>query len=116
MLSTLPIRAISYFNSIKVQLRPKISLKLLCGISHFNSIKVQLRHSGFKVKRNVVKFQFHKGTIKTLIDAGLNPAFMEFQFHKGTIKTKSKNILTSIYNNFNSIKVQLRQLGTLCPN
>ena len=23
-------------------------------------------------------FQFHKGTIKTLIDAGLNPAFMEF--------------------------------------
>ena len=34
------------------------------------------------------RFQFHKGTIKTYEEAGINPYFALFQFHKGTIKTK----------------------------
>ena len=32
-------------------------------------------------------FQFHKGTIKTLIDYLRRLVEDEFQFHKGTIKT-----------------------------
>ena len=32
-------------------------------------------------------FQFHKGSIKTLTAAGINPYFALFQFHKGSIKT-----------------------------
>ena len=33
---------------------------------YFNSIKVQLkRYSKFKTSKDIVKFQFHKGTIKT---------------------------------------------------
>ena len=32
-------------------------------------------------------FQFHKGTIKTWLRNDNNPDFSVFQFHKGTIKT-----------------------------
>ena len=38
------------------------------GLSNFNSIKVRLKHSALKVKRNTVKFQFHKGTINTYVE------------------------------------------------
>ena len=55
-------------------------------IIYFNSIKVQLRHFISLHTNNVAKFQFHKGTIKTLTSRML------------FVKTK----------NFNSIKVQLR--------
>ena len=37
-------------------------------------------------------FQFHKGTIRTLIKSDNNCRF-EFQFHKGTIRTYKKNLL-----------------------
>ena len=37
---------------------------------------------------NTTLFQFHKGTIKPLKEAGINSAFGKFQFHKGTIKPK----------------------------
>ena len=33
------------------------------------------------------KFQFHKGTIKTLKSVNCYLFFVKFQFHKGTIKT-----------------------------
>ena len=34
-----------------------------------------------------VKFQFHKGTIKTVLTPVRRPVVRQFQFHKGTIKT-----------------------------
>ena len=74
----------------------------------FNSIKVRLnRYSGFKFAKNIVKFQFHKGTIKPALVVGAVDALTyfnsikvrlnhnnirkwkqlrAFQFHKGTIK------------------------------
>ena len=77
---------------------------------NFNSIKVQLepcnRYCCFLLH---VKFQFHKGTIRTEA-AGLNPyLMMEFQFHKGTIRTTDyvDDFVQMIH--FNSIKVQLEQ-------
>ena len=33
---------------------------------HFNSIKVRLKHFMGMSKENPLKFQFHKGTIKTV--------------------------------------------------
>ena len=82
-------------------------------------------------------FQFHKGTIKTLvavfideedlyfnsIKVQLRPIFFifayvsptTFQFHKGTIKTKvSLQVCLTLFN-FNSIKVQLRHLAAISP-
>ena len=37
-------------------------------------------------------FQFHKGTIKTLISWVSALSKLEFQFHKGTIKTDHEDL------------------------
>ena len=77
---------------------------------NFNSIKVQLKRD-FRLKVfGFLEFQFHKGTIKTLVDARRNPTKQVFQFHKGTIKTLSANVRGRKRGNFNSIKVQLKLL------
>ena len=57
-----------------------------------------------------LKFQFHKGTIKT--DKTFNKGYLAlwFQFHKGTIKTLSGKYATVTVYNFNSIKVRLKRL------
>ena len=57
---------------------------------NFNSIKVQLRPSDYRLEDLLVAFQFHKGTIKTILMMCLAP-------------------LTLL--NFNSIKVQLRPIA-----
>ena len=57
-------------------------------IAHFNSIKVQLKPKVAALAELVSKFQFHKGTIKTKLLLRLELNTLEFQFHKGTIKTK----------------------------
>ena len=36
------------------------------------------------------KFQFHKGTIKTELKKRGQPRYSLFQFHKGTIKTRHR--------------------------
>ena len=79
----------SYFNSIKVQLKQKIANELKVKIfefqfhkgtikttktfkskimanENFNSIKVQLKQSLLAFDFFINKFQFHKGTIKTV--------------------------------------------------
>ena len=75
-----------HFNSIKVQLEHR---KLQCnseGLQNFNSIKVQLeRTPGRQWVRSSSRFQFHKGTIRTIIFLDERIALC----------------------NFNSIKVQL---------
>ena len=73
------------FNSIKVQLEPDAIVIQHGGYRHFNSIKVQLELSEQKSYHSNRLFQFHKGTIRTLILISL---FLKFQ-------------------DFNSIKVQL---------
>ena len=77
-----------HFNSIKVRLKPahviadagngcyfnsiKVRLKHVCEFSppfparYFNSIKVRLKHfPSTDDARHLLRFQFHKGTIKT---------------------------------------------------
>ena len=75
---------------------------------NFNSIKVQLKPYVALYAADVPEFQFHKGTIKTLVERrqleikahfnsinvqlklpmyGYNSVSLPFQFHKGTIKT-----------------------------
>ena len=54
-----------------------------------------------------LRFQFHKGTIRTLkLDILLQKLFL-FQFHKGTIRTIVLTLLRVFFLAFNSIKVQL---------
>ncbi len=55
-----------YFNSIKVQLKPREEAKILLPIIHFNSIKVQLKQYSEEDRNGLAPFQFHKGTIKTV--------------------------------------------------
>ena len=53
---------------------------------YFNSIKVQLEQNTPDEEDLNLSFQFHKGTIRTVNAANLQPV-TTFQFHKGTIRT-----------------------------
>ena len=56
-------------------------------MSYFNSIKVRLKLKlGTGIVGDVI-FQFHKGTIKTVVAETQDSFGLRFQFHKGTIKT-----------------------------
>ena len=66
---------------------------------NFNSIKVRLeRSSSFDYLVALRLFQFHKGTIRTLIRRVVVTDDSIFQFHKGTIRTikRASNVLRNI--------------------
>ena len=96
----------------------------------FNSIKVRLRPVIEQMSIAELKFQFHKGAIKTRMPTRQEAYFLRFnsikvrlrhgrdddvyqlyafQFHKGAIKTLINNNMSTTYNSFNSIKVRLRR-------
>ena len=81
----------SYFNSIKVQLELVKLYGTTLFVSNFNSIKVQLEQVSTK-------------------EFSLNPIF---QFHKGTIRTLLVEFVHNFLRHFNSIKVQLELKRTL---
>ena len=54
-----------------------------------------------------LRFQFHKGTIRTFYLFALRFLCRLFQFHKGTIRTPLRVTPRLYLANFNSIKVQL---------
>ena len=56
--------------------------------SYFNSIKVRLKPYKGREETSLWLFQFHKGTIKTGVSNNATTSNNVFQFHKGTIKTK----------------------------
>ena len=56
-------------------------------LPNFNSIKVRLKHDEIQTQYYQHQFQFHKGTIKTVILCLFQMSLLPFQFHKGTIKT-----------------------------
>ena len=79
----------------------------------FNSIKVRLeRYTGHKIKKSVLTFQFHKGTIRTYTNHKQNLYFARFQFHKGTIRTLLPAQVLPTSCCFNSIKVRLEHGST----
>ena len=55
-----------YFNSIKVRLKLKPLAMSYDTFDDFNSIKVRLKRLAYEINMFYRKFQFHKGTIKTL--------------------------------------------------
>ena len=77
------------FNSITVQLRHTFSIALHPPNSRFNSITVQLRPCKITNRIEQDTFQFHNGTIKTIVFALTQAGVFLFQFHNGTIKTFS---------------------------
>ena len=81
---------------------------MLIDLFNFNSIKVQLEHrtSFLDIIKN--KFQFHKGTIRT-VEKKKKMTVISFQFHKGTIRTLYAQRMIANDANFNSIKVQLER-------
>ena len=66
MLRLLP-KMIADFNSIKVQLEPSLLLIKSASSLDFNSIKVQLEPTAWCMPRKLPSFQFHKGTIRTVL-------------------------------------------------
>ena len=75
----------------------------------FNSIKVRLEQLVSECDLAAKKFQFHKGTIRTLNMFFCFVYIPQFQFHKGTIRTSVHTIMPSFLLSFNSIKVRLEQ-------
>ena len=55
-------------------------------ITNFNSIKVRLEQAAGLNPYLMMKFQFHKGTIRTWIRRERKIG-RQFQIHKGTIRT-----------------------------
>ena len=81
------------------------------SLPYFNSIKVRLKPYRSRRKARRWSFQFHKGTIKTLLLIVVGELDAKFQFHKGTIKTLTTCTKSPIFNSyFNSIKVRLKLL------
>ena len=103
------------FNSIKVRLELQAHLTTSCHWQYFNSIKVRLEPlPAYQPQDHYQDFNSIKVRLE-LEAAGINPYLMlEFQFHKGTIRTSSSNQPTALQVNFNSIKVQLERLISLC--
>ena len=106
-----PLANLSYFNSIKVRLRLYAARRVRCRAGDFNSIKVRLRQCLDRIKPRCFGFQFHKGTIETMIRNCEFFTSPKFQFHKGTIETYLERVVHYRTGNFNSIKVRLRLAG-----
>ena len=123
------------FNSIKVRLELDLLHQDGDLCDNFNSIKVRLELVHLTVLQLCLWFQFHKGTIRTQLNATksfdfddfnsikvrLEPRkfiriFIEiliFQFHKGTIRTVCCLVSFSNLLYFNSIKVRLELSSSL---
>ena len=121
---------IPYFNSIKVRLRRSNRQGRHTLWCNFNSIKVRLRHAFCEYRPGNDRFQFHKGSIKTVLSAWIGNFYCHFnsikvrlrregrdkgrtkassfQFHKGSIKTRPLCRPDLASTHFNSIKVRLR--------
>ena len=63
---------------------------------YFNSIKVRLKPNGVNVSDSTMRFQFHKGTIKTLPLLGLHPILINFNSIKVRLKPTSYAGLHSV--------------------
>ena len=99
-----------YFNSIKVRLELLVKMIILFLFSRFQFHKGTIRTLLFiYCIFQFILFQFHKGTIRTIYALGLVAALL-FQFHKGTIRTFVEDKISKSFQYFNSIKVRLERL------
>ena len=99
----------------------------------FNSMKVRLEPARRARQRPRCRFQFHEGTIGTMLDLreilvyslyfnsmkvrleqselANNDAVSKFQFHEGTIGTFFQHLRRQLIRDFNSMKVRLERSG-----
>ena len=54
------------------------------------------------------EFQFHYGTIKSVVCQYADEGYVTFQFHYGTIKSATRNAFVASKANFNSTMVRLK--------
>ena len=77
-----------HFNSIKVRLEQGSNNQRVNSLTDFNSIKVRLeRRECRRLRAGGSRFQFHKGTIRTILSFKNFLCKILFQFNKGTIRT-----------------------------
>ena len=107
-----------YFNSIKVQLELATDGEHILSLtSKFQFHKGTIRTLSLWLVVGVKElFQFHKGTIRTMRLLLCFPPMLLFQFHKGTIRTLFFDSDELAQDYFNSIKVQLEQVTVLTAN
>ena len=104
---------ILYFNSIKVRL--ELEFKSKCGFKkrNFNSIKVRLERMASGAIGAPPGFQFHKGTIRTVLLLPIHSVLLYFNSIKVRLELK-KDIATLTKEwHFNSIKVRLERKSLL---
>ena len=78
-------------------------------LSCFNSTMVRLKVAlRFITMQDVLKFQFHNGSIKRMIQAFYRTKIEKFQFHNGSIKGLDKTSNTTSPQCFNSTMVRLK--------
>ena len=82
-------------------------------IHYFNSIKVRLERNVMGIDDAILLFQFHKGTIRTVVLLTHLRFLLRFQFHKGTIRTYLLRLWCLHYSYFNSIKVRLEHISCI---
>ena len=76
----------THFNSIKVRLKLNYPKELAIRQTNFNSIKVRLKHHNRSLTRYMNLFQFHKGTIKTMMFPHRNIKYLDFNSIKVRLK------------------------------
>ena len=76
------------FNSIKVQLEQENPREICVKLDNFNSIKVQLEPINAYVTANPDLFQFHKGTIRTILSYVILPTLRYFNSIKVQLEPK----------------------------
>ena len=101
-------QALTDFNSIKVRLEQHGTVEGNERPARFQfhkgTIRTLLLH---RPRRQQIPFQFHKGTIRTRSLRAFRIFRHPFQFHKGTIRTRTRRRNEEYPSNFNSIKVRL---------
>jgi len=80
----------SYFNSTLVRLKEKIPVRHQPRYLHFNSTLVRLKVRAERQPLYLRVFQFHIGTIKSLLLVNFRIIKSLFQFHIGTIKSEHR--------------------------
>ena len=97
------------FNSIKVRLKLNPVAFILSKGSYFNSIKVRLKPAATITFSAIIRFQFHKGTIKTNANIQLiGIIYPYFNSIKVRLKHGRNRIFRTNNKHFNSIKVRLK--------
>ena len=98
-----------HFNSIKVRLEPPDAALMAIFLTHFNSIKVRLEQGSLSMPRILLKFQFHKGTIRTASDVKYDDFGRDFNSIKVRLELELSVLECFQLPYFNSIKVRLER-------